>query len=765
MNASSSTATKSCLTSYHALFSRSIPGAPTVKHIEIPLIQRDYAQGRQGADVERIRDGFLKVLHSSLSGGKPVCLDFVYGDVTDGTLRPLDGQQRLTTLFLLHWYLACGAGCLEHEQDWKNFTYATRPSARLFCECLVGHALPAGTAKVSAWIEDQPWYLWTWRHDPTIQSMLVMLDAIQAVFQDVDASTGWQRLIDHAAPAISFHLLPIERMGLSEDLYIKMNSRGKPLTPFENFKASFEQTLEQSCPERLNEFALRVDGEWADILWPLAGSEHLVDDEFLRYFQFVTEICEWREGGSGQLVVPDILLLAEKLHGPQNLKAKEHLDFLFRAFDVWYERDIAAEFDRWFAGAPASLESGNTSKVVIFDERDGSLNLFAQCCASYGTMRSADTRNFGWGSILLLHAVVLHYIHETAEFPCRLRILRNLIEASSSELRLGRMPGLVNDVYRLVVEGTLEGVAAFNQAQVEDERKKAALLTQAPWIERALFQLEDHRLLRGRLFAFELDADVFSRRAEAFHQVFAPGADWLLLTGALLATGDYSREPISRFFQFGAAGNELPWRRVLAEGSRPDLARPREVLGRFLDEVSNAGSPRSLEEITKAWLTECEQEQALDWRYYFVKYPSMREGDSGRYASRTWRLDYDVCMLKGSQMKGYYRDPYLLAIYRESGVATAVQDPWFFGYEDKPRLMRLEKSGTEIQCVPTGLLVRPPANPVNAAALASVYATHGIGSDGLLTVPQSEKNGRIVDTQDRIQIGAQLLRDLVAAGL
>ena len=29
------------------------------------------------------------------------------------TLRPLDGQQRLTTLFLLHWYLAFRTGSLD----------------------------------------------------------------------------------------------------------------------------------------------------------------------------------------------------------------------------------------------------------------------------------------------------------------------------------------------------------------------------------------------------------------------------------------------------------------------------------------------------------------------------------------------------------------------------------------------------------------------------------------------------------------------------
>ena len=41
-----------------------------------------------------------------------------------------------------------------------------------------------------------------------------------------------------------FHLLPIDDMGSAEDLYIKMNSRGKPLTDFETFKA---QLLKPCC--------------------------------------------------------------------------------------------------------------------------------------------------------------------------------------------------------------------------------------------------------------------------------------------------------------------------------------------------------------------------------------------------------------------------------------------------------------------------------------------------------------------------------------
>ena len=78
----------------------------TLSKIIIPIIQRDYAQGRTSDDVNRKRERFLEALKDAVTT-KPITLDFVYGDISkDGVMTPLDGQQRLTTLFLLYWYAA-----------------------------------------------------------------------------------------------------------------------------------------------------------------------------------------------------------------------------------------------------------------------------------------------------------------------------------------------------------------------------------------------------------------------------------------------------------------------------------------------------------------------------------------------------------------------------------------------------------------------------------------------------------------------------------
>ena len=104
--------------------------------IRIPKLQRDFAQGRPGA--ERIRERFLRALRDALvpAAGGSLDLDFIYGTTNDGAFSPLDGQQRLTTLFLLHWYLAHRDSRVEgfrtlfvDKDGHSRFTYDVRPTA------------------------------------------------------------------------------------------------------------------------------------------------------------------------------------------------------------------------------------------------------------------------------------------------------------------------------------------------------------------------------------------------------------------------------------------------------------------------------------------------------------------------------------------------------------------------------------------------------------------------------------------------------------
>ncbi len=249
--------------------------------VVIPIIQRDFAQGRSNDKTEEIRTDFLDTLYNYLNDGETHDLDFVYGTIEESSPKksfiPLDGQQRLTTLFLLHWYLMeqvlhndkGNSEALKFKNVLKDkdssvskslFSYRTRQSSTDFCDKLVDVQLDfpnlveidvkqedkKGEKKVpsvAATIRNYNWFASKWDFDPTVQSMLTMLDAIHKKFGEANHQQFFSRLLDNSTPAIAFVYMDLDEYKLSDDLYIQMNSRGKPLTPFENFKAKFEQYI------------------------------------------------------------------------------------------------------------------------------------------------------------------------------------------------------------------------------------------------------------------------------------------------------------------------------------------------------------------------------------------------------------------------------------------------------------------------------------------------------------------------------------------
>jgi hypothetical protein len=770
--------------SFSRMFSPEAAHGEVITRVEIPLIQRDYAQGRRGEKIDEIRRNFLVVLRGSVSGRapKPVSLDFVYGELKlDGTLQPLDGQQRLTTLFLLHWYLASRSGNLTEACRWINFTYETRPSARRFCQRLVATTPGADGGRLSECVQNQPWYLFVWRYDPTINSMLVMLDAIEDEFGDLDAQQAWERLVDAENPAISFHLLPLPDMGSAEDLYVTMNSRGKPLTDFENFKARFEKVIEWSLDESAK-FALKADTDWSDILWRFRGDDDLVDDEFLRYFDFVTEVCEWSDDhlGSGA-GTSTRLQRATRVYGLDNPRRTDHLAFLFAAFNVWQDRDVAETFAGLLADSSAEAAEG---RLPLFF-RDPNINLFEAACRSYGDMGGGGNRTFTFGQTLLLYAVVLNLAAGTHDFPARLRALRNLVEGSQYEMRAERMPRLVADTRELIMHGTLpEPGNSFAVAQISDESDKRAFIAEHPEFAGTLGELEDHFLLKGSTSAFALDTQTLGSRWTTFDKLMADPSLWWEVTGALLTFGEYQwprqRNGTlidSESFQFGTWDREYrdAWREVLVGRARPDAANTATVLGMFLDAVAGSSGPldATLQQMQANWLHGCEKAARYDWRYYAVKYRGMREGASGLYYAHGRRMGFSLTNLPGGKKyrNAYYHDPYLLTIYRELGEPDDVQRPSFTGYEWDPRWLRLVTSGVGVRCVPAGYELRPPtANEYADAFKMSAHALGAVETDGeeprlLVKVAKASDDGTGPDSEDRIQSGAELVRTLAEAGL
>ena len=252
--------------------------------ILVPMIQRDYAQGRTDKKATDVRNNLLTDIFS----GKNVHFDLVFGSkekrIIDGTEKncfiPVDGQQRLTTLFLLHLY-GQKAGKTNTELDLSKFSYDTRRAASDFCKSITSEEWTVPKDKhVSAVIKDSSWFMNYWEKDPTVEGMLNMLDAIHEKCKKI---TDYPNL-----NKVTFFFFDLESNGLNENLYLKMNSRGKPLTAFENLKAKMEKVLpedvkiEDKCfPEcdasPKNSFKAKwkyfMDRNWTEAFWDSANPE------------------------------------------------------------------------------------------------------------------------------------------------------------------------------------------------------------------------------------------------------------------------------------------------------------------------------------------------------------------------------------------------------------------------------------------------------------------------------------------------------------
>ena len=260
--------------------------------IVIPRLQRNYAQGR--ASAEDIREAFANDIALSLTvGARPLSVDYIYGrsrEYEDDNERrvefvALDGQQRLTTFFLLHWLLAVK----EHASDAflelfshkdngiskSRFCYKTRKSANDFCNLLIkivekdkNNQIDLGT-KPSDYLTNRMEYHLSWKHDSTVQGMLNMLDALNSAAENKCPLGAFERLVsppldtEEETRPLFFYLIDersathggrdlVEQKKILTDerqkdtkLFIKMNSRGLPLTAFENFKAELGIFLDE----------------------------------------------------------------------------------------------------------------------------------------------------------------------------------------------------------------------------------------------------------------------------------------------------------------------------------------------------------------------------------------------------------------------------------------------------------------------------------------------------------------------------------------
>ena len=701
----------------------------TDKNVRIPQLQRDYVQGSDKA--KEIRDLFICDLVETLSADTPEAkqktlhLDFIYGstyeeapasglhphwkegelhfdipnsDVNEPTkvFLPLDGQQRLTSLWLLHWML-----CPETEADaakklLSHFSYATRSSSRRFCAALVAHIddgelkqqLKINKAKSA--LMEAPWFLPAWQKDPTVNSMIEMLVAIGTRLGEADTSPLWKRLQEGA---ITFTVIEIQsnEFRLTDELYIKMNNRGRLLTDWECDKAKAIECLGEVVFKEENAglweslqaneqektpadyFSFRVDGRWQDFFWHLScGEESPLEDhvqrsdEMMRYFFTWWAEFRYYHYNTGECSdkmhvfksAEEITLLFQVLnklheigcpHGESAENQDQEKEFLETAFGV--ASKSAVEVRLHFTGS-----EGNESRVG---------DLFRLLCE---------------GKLERRHQVLVYYLllrlvkfnEEAADANLRdfLRVVRNFLYgireenkkmAFTSGIELKELSGYAKyldevlgekEVYaglssKEISEGTFHYMSAFRH-----EVEKAKWICEHPVEKAALFRLEEHDLLRGflRNLPWQVGSGIdINKLCEAFFAIF--GSPWQqetekpsdkLVARALVACGFQGilNRGIRKYtwWAYCFGGDEPHWRFVLTYHKDMHL---KEHTGRqnllsalqrlFKLYIEQSGTPEErLQAIIDNFLMQTENKKPP--LYYLVKYPDLWSGKIYHFA-------------------------------------------------------------------------------------------------------------------------------------
>jgi hypothetical protein len=688
-------------------------------HIQIPIIQRDYAQGRVTA--YEIRDLFLDALLAYLEENKKHRdLDFVYGNqsteaIDDETkFIPLDGQQRLTTLFLLHWYLAIKDGEINElrkhlvfnrqgENKKSKFSYETRPSSREFCDSLLladvklDKLLVADKDKnnsLSKTIKDSRWYFISWETDPTIQSMLIMLDDIHSKFHITNGF--FQRLISLENPVITFQFLDLKEFNLTDDLYIKMNARGIPLSPFENFKAKFEQYLKKSDFNLKQQYTLifdekpnlvdiktyfshKIDTDWANLFWNHTLSDKKRFDKLIMNFFRAVVVNNYASGFYNieflkfiidksnenisfqqyskndclnEKTVIDLISILDLLKNG-NQKVKSYLSEIFH----YNETDL---FD---------IVVNNTFVQAGYVER---LKFHAYC--QYLIQWKTDNGFKDIEGLKNWMRVVYNLTENTAPYNNE-RVFSNSIQG------INQLISQSNDILNYISK--LDKLSGFDEIQFKEEKIKAHLLLKENSWDELIYSFEEHGYFKGQigfvLFLSGIEEYLNSnnhclwseQEDNHFKSQFTKYRDIALkifndkginnfpdfiLERALLAKGDYLITEGSNQSFLINFDRDISWKRLLKRDKNQSLHS--EIIKQIFNELDVNNLTLSLVTIKSSY-------SDSDWRNRFIQTPKLFNYlGAKRYVRKN--SSHGFVLFSGERMSGAHAELYSYSFFLDN---------------------------------------------------------------------------------------------------
>ncbi len=402
----------------------------------IPRIQRDYVQSRDTHRIVKNRKHFIKTLCNCVCSGDSINLNYVYGYMIENykthsekmpVFVPIDGQQRLTTLFLLHYYVY---SLTESREDLlkelnNKLIYETRESTNRFFKLLFNNKIIISHEKrPSAIIRESGLYSSEWDLDPSVKSCLVVLDEIHNNLKSV---YGYNI---NNLDKISFMKLDIEGLSKPNELYIKMNSRGKQLSSFEGFKSELVEYLDTHIRELKTNYVKKLDGEWLDLLWDYWDDKNnsvkidTTDSIFKEIFHWI--IINSYVASKGML---------PKLEAEQGDLLSSANDAYLEDYRGFYLNDNGSDED--LTGITEALTDVSNTLDLLSDLRNNHRDVFDDCSERvFGIKKGESEFNFSSYPSRTLLFILTTWAkkykgqNDLLDFEDYWRILRNSVRSS-----------------------------------------------------------------------------------------------------------------------------------------------------------------------------------------------------------------------------------------------------------------------------------------------------------------------------------------------
>lgn len=382
------------------------------RQIVIPDLQRDYCWGDavHTRESKELVSGFVEGLFTQFNAApkQPLMMGIIYGyESPKDHIQLCDGQQRMTTLFLL-------LGMINrklHDNPLLNFLfppgnegqpqrepylrYAIRETTLYFLRDLTNMVFVSrAETKTEGNIEDlifkSDWFFQEYARDPSTRSMMAALKTIEQILGDIN-DTELQDFSYYLLNNLKFMYHDMEGRKNGEETFVVINTTGEPLAPTENLKPHViaeKINVNYSSPSSRS-----LSQDWEEIetwFWNhrlVRNGNDTADagfNEFLRWVSilYYAKGIPDQEGNSAGLRFGDKKKVEEILSSPTHsfpvseipfasvYQCWQALKFLFEKWNNWNDKCIRPELKaEWISprelGEPASRRIDQIDAFVL----------------------------------------------------------------------------------------------------------------------------------------------------------------------------------------------------------------------------------------------------------------------------------------------------------------------------------------------------------------------------------------------------------------